>query len=747
MAGSSAPEPTLAPGSVFAGRYVIEAKLGAGGMGAVHRVFDRALGEHVALKTLLGPREDDRARERFRDEVRLARRITHPNIARTFDFGSHSDIDYLTMELLAGQSLRALLAKQAPLARTRALSITRQLCEGLRAAHAVGVVHCDLKPQNIVVENDSRVVILDFGIASSVRDTRTEDEVAGSPAYMDPAVLSGAPPSFGTDLYAIGLVLHEMLSGHLPNWNGSERDPVARLGGVVPQLGLHGQPDALIDLVRRLLLAAPEARPASAAEVLAVLDSLDEERTRTGPVFALAETERFAPLPAQDKTLAVLPFAAQGDDARLGADLAHELTDTLARTRGLRVLASRSGEALPASDGAESAGRALGADLVVEGTLRRNGNELRITARLVEVASGVQVWTERFDARFEDALALTERTAQRVTEALRLELSLRRGNEPGSARALELYLEGRRAHRRLDPDAAAITAAAVDALPDFPPALALHALVLVRRIFSFAPGERAAAERAVARALEQAPELAETQLAAGILAAYDAHYSASARLLRNAVRSAPTFADAQEYLGQLELEAGLFDEGRERIELALALDPRSPLAAAVRWRHVVFEGKTDPGPAWADLVRRTGSSGPSLRLWQTREALWSRRLAEVPRFVEPRDASTASKLVTIASYVVGGRPKPDIDAAVEQLLAETRVPRFAALLHQMTAEAWLALERSDAALAHICAAAEHALIDVEWLERCPSLRSLATDPGFAELSRAVRDRARAIWLD
>ncbi len=223
-------EPRFKPGELIAVRYEVEGFIARGGMGEVYRVFDRELGERIALKTIR-PRavDDPQALDRFRREIQLARKISHLNVCRIFDLGRHAvegseDVVFLTMELLSGISLRARL-KEGPMTPAEALSVVRQLCAGLGAAHRKGIIHRDLKPSNVflVPEGEgTRVVIADFGLArTEVKDdgeqtvTRT-GELLGTPAYMAPEQLEGEEATAASDIYAVGLVIYELLTGARP---------------------------------------------------------------------------------------------------------------------------------------------------------------------------------------------------------------------------------------------------------------------------------------------------------------------------------------------------------------------------------------------------------------------------------------------------------------------------------------------------------------------------------------------------
>ncbi|MEZ4454887.1 MAG: serine/threonine-protein kinase, partial [Nannocystaceae bacterium] len=260
-------------GPLFAGRYELLRELGRGGMGVVYHARDTMVGDVVALKTLeISGGASDSAVERFRREVRLARRITHPNVARTHDLGEFNGHHYLTMELIDGSDLQGILARERRLGPMRAAAIAWMVCEGLAAAHAAGVVHRDLKPANILVERSGRVILTDFGIARAFAGdnaARTQGSV-GTLVYMAPEQVTGESSDPRTDLYAVGLLLYEMLTGELAFTGETPlAAAIARLSAAPPdpRTRIADVPACLAELVLELLARAPEGRPPTAEAV------------------------------------------------------------------------------------------------------------------------------------------------------------------------------------------------------------------------------------------------------------------------------------------------------------------------------------------------------------------------------------------------------------------------------------------------------------------------------------------------
>jgi serine/threonine protein kinase len=284
----------LAAGTRLAGRYRIAGLLGVGGMGMVYRAEDEELGLPVAVKVLRPDLAEDRRRlTRFKQELVLARRVSHPNVVRTHDLGSDGDLVFLTMDFVAGRSLGELLAAEGRLPVERAVAIARQLAAALAAAHEAGVVHRDLKPGNVLIDEAGRAAISDFGIARALGSAgpTIPGSVVGTLDYMAPEQALGGEVDGRADLYALGILLYEMLTGDLPFAGGSSMEMLAqRLTGAPRDLRASRAevPPHLASVVRRLLQREPARRHQSARELLADLDGPGRARRPAWRPVALA---------------------------------------------------------------------------------------------------------------------------------------------------------------------------------------------------------------------------------------------------------------------------------------------------------------------------------------------------------------------------------------------------------------------------------------------------------------------------
>ncbi|HSN24727.1 MAG TPA: serine/threonine-protein kinase, partial [Kofleriaceae bacterium] len=400
-----------APATLIAERYEVLGLLGQGGMGRVYRARDTKLDEVVALKMLRRELADVPGMlERFRQEVKLARRVTHANVVRTYDLGSHGDDHFLTMEYVDGRSLAQQL-DDGPLSVDEAVRIARAIAAGLAAAHASAVMHRDLKPDNVLVGRDGRIAINDFGIARLAQEPSvTGDKLVGTPAYMAPEQVEGRELTPAADVYAFGAILFEMLTGRRA-WRGDDGFAVAlaRLREAPPDpRDVRAVPDTLAELCLRCMAREARARPADGAALVAALanvHSADATAARALPHTTPAK---------QSRAVAILPLRASGELAEIAEGLSEEIVDALTMTRALRVrpLASVRAAAKEPSGGergidrdSRELGEQLGVDVVVDGSIRKRGAQVRIAARAIGVADGFQLWASHFDCGVDGLLA------------------------------------------------------------------------------------------------------------------------------------------------------------------------------------------------------------------------------------------------------------------------------------------------------------------------------------------------------
>ena len=772
------------PGVRFARRYLVERLLGRGGMGSVWAVLDVDLGEHVALKTLDQNDATTEMIERFRREVRLARRVTHRNVARIFDIGESSGVHYLTMEIVDGGSLGDRL-RNGPLEVGQACAIALQIAQGLASAHAVEVIHRDLKPGNILLDPGGRAVLTDFGIACAITgDVRLTVEGAGflgTPAYMSPEQVRGSAVDARSDIYAFGVILFEMLVGRLP-FDGTTAISLA-------VARLHEPPhdprqfadvgDGLATLVLECLALDPAERPPSAAELQTRLAGMDlaappsaaaldatmaavmpprsstpRSSTATGAPPSILSATR-----SESQTVAVLPFRYRGvpGEEYLAEALSDELIDLLSRNRGLRVSARGATAKFSPDADPRAVGGELGVGVVIEGTVHRTADAIRIQVRLVAVETGFQLWSERFDGRLVDVFDLQDRIASQIAETLRVEIQTANQRNEVPAEAVALYMRARSVMRSFNQGgvggegSVALLEQALALAPTFRPAIA--ALAIATERMWFLPSTPSAAswrERAIVtveRALAEAPDFPETHLAAARIAMQHADYSAAAHSITRALVIAPTFAVAHAVKGSLQCEGGRAAEGLRHLRLAVTLDPTLVNAWTSEARYYAMHG--EPERAQKLLDQAAAGGGPQIPVVATRMRLagWRGDLLE---FAGYRESPRRSELrIGIFDVMVQLYLR---ETSVAEGLARLREsmhpdigPRFATLTLQLAIETCACLNEIATAEELLAEATDTGLVDLDWIDHCPPLEVLRTRPGFKALRERVHQRAEAIW--
>jgi eukaryotic-like serine/threonine-protein kinase len=700
-------------GTTVAGRYDVLELLGQGGMGAVYRVFDRELEEVVALKVIRQELASTRAIvDRFRTEVKLARRVTHANIARTFELGHTDDMVFCTMEHVAGESLARMLARRGALPVAEAVAIVSALCDGLAAAHAAGVIHRDIKPDNVLLAN-GRTVLTDFGVAAVVA---AEGEVAGTPAYMAPEQALGRPATPAADVYAVGVLLYEMIAGARAFTGAVEAIFFAKQER--PYLAVAGRdvPVALADAIAAATAREPGARIASAA---ALKQALSPFHDTVAPASAAPVAITVAGAP-QVPTVVIL--APRGRDDRLYlAEAVHaELLHRLSRVPRLRTLPRETG--VPAALRVE-----LDADDEL-GVTAAGSDGRAFSLRLPLAVGHVSTTAESLAAAIVAAIAPRSRP-DRAGELLLRANHVARGEFARFASAVPLLEE------------------AAQLAPDDPAIAASLALALIQRAFFWGPGGDQLLGRAkhlVRVALATGPQLCEAHLAAGQLELHLGEAATAAGHFRVAIACAPYATMAHEQLGRMLLEAGHLDAGLSRLEEALSLAPHLRSADWQIARARALEGE------WEDYERLVAADTEGNLVARLRFVCWRR---DVPAALELRELFRAREPGAFAQPLFDGvlavmcegawREHREIMRA-QAALADRPSKRSNAFLAQLVAEAAAISGDDDVAAEAIGHATIHGLFDKHWLDRCPVLAGVRARRDFEELRAPVARRADAV---
>jgi eukaryotic-like serine/threonine-protein kinase len=764
---SMLPGASTPPRHVFGSRYEILGLVGSGGMGTVYRARDIELDEVVALKLLRRDLLDKPGMlDRFRQEVKLARRVTHRNVARTFDIGEGDGEKFLTMELVEGEALSAKIAREGALPLDFVTEVAAGMCAGLVAAHEAGIVHRDLKPDNVLIASDGRVVITDFGIARAVYDASRAATVGlalGTPAYMAPEQVEGATDlDARTDIYALGAMLYECLTGERP-WTG---DSVWSLAAARlmqpppdPRVKRPELPPAAAELVLRCMARRREDRFASAAQAAVALAGL----TMPAGAARRPSTPPAGP-PALDsgtKTVAVLPFRNAGakDDDYIAEGLSDDLIDALSMTPGLRVLArdavARSGAGQ--QQGARDLGRELRVDVVVDGSVRRAGEQLRVSVRVISVADGFQLWAKRFDRADKDVLSVSDEAADAISGALTLRRRVPARSAPGDPRAVDLYLRARHAlHAGWRENVARAIELFEEALalaPDDPTILTAYANAQLRRL-TFNSTEPVAAidaeekvRASAEKALSLAPHMGEARATLANLEWSMGNPVGCARQLREAVRISPSSSDVNDLFGRMLIEAGHPQRGIALLSAVIAVEPQRNLVHSDLARARALMG--DWSAYEAAVENPPTDEHANIRyMLLARLTMWrrDRAMAQVlRRQIESRNFALVPEVLAILDMILTGQRGYELLKNLDEwgrIIGRAR--RRPAFFRQLAAEGLAFVGDVDLAEKALFEAEGLGLVDLTWIDRCPVFSEMHESPGFAAVRTRVAARAKEV---
>jgi len=582
---------TRPAGSLVAGRYKILGTAGAGGMGIVYKAEDTKLRRTVALKFLPAAMAlDPQAKKRFLREAQAAAILDHPNICPVHEVDEAEGEMFMAMAFIEGRSLKERIA-EGPLPLMEALGIAVQVADGLESAHDKGVVHRDIKPANIMLNSEGQARITDFGLASlegGVDLTRPQT-VLGTPAYMSPEQFRGEKADARTDIWSFGVTLFETVTGRRPfpaDGAADVRDEILNDAPPPPSSLRPEVPPGLDEVILRCLRKKPEERY---QDIEGVLSDLKSEGVRTrGPSGAAAP--RSGALPS----VAVLPFADMSpgkDQDYFGEGLAEEIIHALARIQGIKIVARTSAFALKGMKlDVREIGMMLGVGAVLEGSIRKAGDRLRVTAQLIDAATGMHLWSERFDREERDVFAIQEEISLAIVEHLKVSLlsgekAALRKRSTTDTEAYNLYLKGLYFMAR--PAAGSYAKAldyfrtAIEKDPNFAAAYAGMAFLYSSLgILNLAPPAETwpKAKAALHKAFTLDEDLAEAHaVAAQVAFWYEWDWDAAARCFDRVLSLNPGDATSHGTRGWLLFNRRRFDEALQEAKKAIELDPLMPL--------------------------------------------------------------------------------------------------------------------------------------------------------------------------
>ena len=733
------------------GRYEILAPIGAGGMGEVYRARDGRLAREVAVKVLPDSVADDpTSLARFEREARAVAALPHPNIVAIHDVGHEGRVWYAVLELLEGRTLRDIL-EGGPMPWRRAVEIAVPVAEALAVAHARGIVHRDLKPENLFLTADGRAKILDFGLARHLAPEASDDTgaatagqvtqpgiVMGTLSYLSPEQARGEAVDGRSDIFSLGSVLYEMLTGRRAFSATTPSDTlVAILRDQPPSPAALGVsvPADLWEVLRRCLEKSVERRFQSASDLAFALSSVGrEERGGSRPI----------PAAAGAVSIAVLPFrnlSPEKENEYFSDGMTEELMNALAQVPGLRVAARTSSFAFKErQEDVRAIGERLGVRSVLEGSVRRSGDRLRVTVQLVDAAGGYQVWSENYDRDARDVFAVQDEIARAIVERLRAKLGLsgpeapvKRGTE--DPEAYNLYLKGRYFWNRRSPESARRAIGYFEEAIARDPGYALAYAGLADACQGRARGEMARAKNAAARAVALDDRLAEGHAAlARALINYDWDWGGAEREFRRAVDLNPGYPETYHGYSHLLLPAGRVEESLAVSRRALDLDPLSvSMVAHVGW-HYAFSGAYEESMPYN---RAALDMDPTFHPARIHLGMALEQLGRIDEAIAQfsTDVSGDSEAAGCLghAYARSGRAADArrVLDQMEELSSKQYISPFdRAVVHA-------GLEDRDGALQWLEKAAEERVPDVLVLRLDPRLARLEGEPRFQALARRV----------
>ena len=590
----------------LADRYRIERELGAGGMATVYLAADLKHDRRVAIKVLNAELSESLGRERFVREIRMAAKLNHPHILPLHDSGESGGFVYFVMPVMQGQTLRDRLQAERMLPLDDAVRIASEVADALDYAHRHDVVHRDIKPENILL-HEGHAIVADFGIgkaivaATSGTSAFTQIGVTvGTPAYMSPEQATGDELDGRSDLFALGCVLYEMLTGEVAFTGASAQATIARRFIHSPPPVTEKRPEVpaeVAELVTRLLEKEPADRYASGAQVVSTLRSA----TSSGPRAVASRPDAAS----SEKSIAVLPFtnmSADADNEFFSDGLTEELITDLAGVKALRVTSRNSSMQFKATTKApREIGRVLGVRFLLTGSVRKAGNALRIAAQLVDAEHDAPLWAEKYSGTMDDVFDVQERVSRAIVNALQIQLTasehVRLAARPiQNVGAFELFLQARAEMRRygvsLD-HAQMLLERAIEIEGESPPLRALRAFMEISKIRAGVAVDLRPLDLAETEAhalIELVPHAPYGHALLGFASYERGQLKEAARHLIRAMELDPADADVLFFLTVTLQAAGQIERGRELAKRFYAVDPLSPLSGAMLCAAEWFAG-------------------------------------------------------------------------------------------------------------------------------------------------------------
>ncbi|HXV74764.1 MAG TPA: protein kinase [Candidatus Polarisedimenticolaceae bacterium] len=707
-------------------RFKILDRLGSGGMGEVYLAEDATLDRRVALKVLPAALAGDpNGLRRFEREAKTIAALNHPNIVTIHSVEESEGLHFLTMELVEGRSLEQRV-DPGGMALPDFLRIARPLVDAVCAAHEKGITHRDLKPANVMIGDDGRVKVLDFGLAKLHDGPRADDitgiqtqgltqdgMIVGTVPYMSPEQVQGRAADHRSDIFSLGVIFFELITGKRPFRGASSADLISSILRDTPEPVSDvrvGLPNHLGRIIRRCLNKDPQDRYQTARDLLNELKELRDERVSVDPDV---------------HSIAVLPFANMSPDPAqeyFCEGIAEELINGLGRIKNLRVASRTSAFQFKGSKhDIREIGDRLNVGKVVEGSVRKAGDRVRINAQLINVSDGYRLWSERYDRKLEDIFAIQDEIAENIVRALEVTLSPKERRAiqnvaTRDVRAYDFYLRGRKYFYEFDRRNWELARQMFERAIELDPSYAL-AYAGIADCWSFlfmysgsSERERQFAEQASAKALELDPDLAEAHASAGMVLSLADKHDEAGRHFERAIQLNAKLYDAYYFYARASVGQGNFAKAAELYEKAIDVRPDDYQARLLLPQvYIRLERRADANQA---QLAGIGAARRHLEL-------------------NPDDVR--------ALYLCGGAlvEVGEVDAGLELVdRAVTIAPNETGLLYNVAC-IYATIERTKEALDHLERAVAAGYNHKAWLENDSDFDSVRDHPRFRAILNLI----------